>query len=87
MLKTFNILEENKVMKKAFILGQIAIIILLLFVLFNINIETEGKETFLKSDYIEGKQVFWKTVYHYLLNVRNMDDMAPDQAPDLGAKI
>lgn len=26
MLKTFNILEENKVMKKAFILGQIAII-------------------------------------------------------------
>lgn len=44
-------------MKKAFILGQIAIIILLLFVLFNINIETEGKETVLKSDYIEGKQV------------------------------
>lgn len=87
MLKTFNILEENKVMKKAFILGQIEIIILLLFVLFNINIETEGKETVLKSDYIEGKQVSWKTVYHYLLNVRNMYDMAPDQAPDLGAKI
>ena len=47
-------------MRKAFIPGQIMIIILLLFVLFNINIETEGKETFLKSDYIEGKQVFWK---------------------------
>ena len=45
-------------MRKAFIPGQIMIIILLLFVLFNINIETKGKEAFLKSDYIEGKQFF-----------------------------
>ena len=58
MLNTFNILEEINVMRKAFIPGQIMIIILLLIVLFNINSETEGKETFLKYNYIKGKQVF-----------------------------
>lgn len=58
MLNTFNILEEINVMRKAFIPGQIMIIILLLIVLFNINSETEGKETFLKCNYIKGKQVF-----------------------------
>lgn len=58
MLNTFNILEEINVMRKAFIPGQIMMIILLLIVLFNINSETEGKETFLKCNYIKDKQVF-----------------------------
>lgn len=56
MLNTFNILEEINVMRNAFIPGQIMIIILLLIVL--LNSETEGKETFLKCNYIKGKQVF-----------------------------
>ena len=49
ILNTFHILEEKKVMRKPFVPGQIMILILLPFVLLNMNFETAGKENFFKK--------------------------------------
>lgn len=63
------------------------ILILLHFVLFNMNFETAGKET-LKQVTITRvtKSYISKSLYHFLGNTRNMDEGASYQPPVLGGK-